>query len=59
MKTPDEIKKAASLCIFSECCKSCPYYEDVSCNTALILDIFACLEQLEAEREEKSDESNT
>lgn len=56
MKTPEEIKKAVSLCLLSECSKTCPYYKTVSCNTAL--DIFACLEQLEAEREEKSDESN-
>lgn len=54
MKTPEEIKKAVSLCILSECSKTCPYYKTVSCNTALMLDIFACLEQLEAEREGRS-----
>lgn len=48
MKTLEEIKKAASLCILSECCKSCPYYEDVSCRTTLMLDVFACIEQLES-----------
>mgnify|MGYP007010786284 CR=1 FL=1 len=58
MKTPDEIKKAVSLCILSECSEACPYYGDVSCSTMLMLDIFACLEQLEAEREGKSDERN-
>lgn len=58
MKTPDEIRKAVSLCILSECCKSCPYYGDVSCSTMLMLDVFACIERLEAEREEKSDERN-
>lgn len=56
MKTPDEIKKAVSLCILSECCESCPYYGDVSCSTMLMLDVFACIEAFEAEREGKSDE---
>lgn len=59
MKTPDEIKKAVSLCILSECCEACPYYEDVSCSTMLMLDVFACIEAFEAEREGKNDESNT
>ena len=56
MKTPDEIKKAVSLCILSTCSEACPYYADVSCSTMLMLDFFACIEQLEAEREEKSHE---
>lgn len=59
MKTPDEIKKAVRLCILSENCKACPYYEDANCSTMLMFDVFACIEQLEAEREVKSDESNT
>mgnify|MGYP000192276197 FL=1 len=58
MKAPDEIKKAVSLCILSECSEACPYYGDVSCSTMLMLDVFACIEQLEAEREGKSDERN-
>lgn len=58
MKTPDEIKKAVSLCILSECSEACPYYGDVSCSTMLMLDVFACIEAFEAEREEKSNESN-
>lgn len=58
MKTPDEIKKAVSLCILSEGCKACPYYEDANCSTMLMFDVFACIEQLEAEREGKSDERN-
>ena len=57
MKTPEEIKKAVSLCLLSECSKTCPYYKTVSCNTALILDVFACIEAFEAEREGKSDEN--
>lgn len=56
MKTPDEIKKAVRLCILSENCKACPYYEDVNCSTMLMFDVFACIEQLEAEREGKSHE---
>lgn len=56
MKTPDEIKKAVSLCILSEGCKACPYYEDTDCSTMLMLDVFAYIERLEAEREGKSDE---
>lgn len=58
MKTPEEIKEAVSLCLLSDCCKDCPYYEDVGCRTMLMLDVFACIEQLEAEREGKSDERN-
>ena len=58
MKTPEEIKRAVSLCLFSECDKRCPYYGIVCCDTTLMLDIFACIEQLEAEREGKSDERN-
>lgn len=58
MKTPDEIKKAVSLCILSEDCKGCPYYEDASCSAMLMLDVFACIEQLEAEREVKNHERN-
>ena len=56
MKAPDEIKKAVSLCILSECSEACPYYGDVSCSTMLMLDVFACIEQLEAEKEAKSHE---
>lgn len=48
MKTPDEIKKAVSLCILSECSEACPYHEDVSCNIMLMLDVFACIERLES-----------
>lgn len=48
MKTPEEIKKAVSFCILSGCCEGCPYYEDVGCKTMLMLDVFACIEQLES-----------
>lgn len=56
MKTLEEIKEAVSLCLLSECRKDCPYYEDVSCRTMLMLDVFACIEAFEAEREGKNDE---
>ena len=58
MKTPDEIKKAVSLCLLSECYEDCPYHEDVSCNTMLMLDVFACIEAFAAEREGKNNEQN-
>ena len=54
MKTPEEIKKAVSLCILCERCTDCPYHGDVSCSTMLMLDVFACIEAFEAEREEKT-----
>lgn len=57
MKTPEEIYRAVSLCLMSECSKTCPYYKTVSCNTALMLDVFACIEAFEAEREGKNDEN--
>lgn len=56
MKTPDEIKKAVRLCILSENCKACPYYGDANCSAMLMFDVFAYIEQLEAEREGKSHE---
>lgn len=58
MKAPDEIKKAVRLCILGEGCDNCPYLEDVRCCTMLMLDVFAFIKQLEAEREGKSDERN-
>lgn len=48
MKRPDEIKKAVSLCILCEDCEACPYYKDASCKIMLMLDVFACIEQLES-----------
>ena len=59
MKTPDEIKKAVSLCILSERCTDCPYCEsETGCMSALNADVLAYIGQLEAEREGKSDERN-
>lgn len=48
MKTPEDIKKAVSLCISCEGCEDCPYYEDGSCCTMLMLDIVTYIEQLES-----------
>lgn len=56
MKTSHEIKKAVSMCILSERCEACPYYGDVSCSIMLMLDVFACIEAFEAEREGKNHE---
>lgn len=59
MKTPDEIKKAVSLCILCERCTDCPYRESESetgCMSALNADALAYIEKLEAEREGKSHE---
>lgn len=53
MKTPDEIKKAVSLCILCESCTDCPYCESESeagCMSALNTDALAYIERLEAER---------
>lgn len=55
MKTPDEIKKAVSLCILCGRCADCPY-RLTGCMSALSADALAYIEQLEAEREGKSDE---
>lgn len=55
MKTPDEIKKAVSLCILCGRCADCPY-RHTGCMAALSADALAYIEQLEAEREGKSDE---
>ena len=44
MKTPDEIKKAVSLCILCERCTDCPYCESESeagCMSALNADVLA------------------
>lgn len=57
MKTPEEIKEAVSLCLLSDCCKDCPYYGDTNCSTMLMLDVFACIEAFEEEREGKSHEN--
>lgn len=54
MKTPDEIKKAVSMCILSGCCEACPYHEDVSCSTMLMLDVFACIEAFEAKTSDRN-----
>lgn len=50
MKTPDEIKKAVSLCILCERYTDCPYCESESetgCMSVLNADVLAYIEQLE------------
>lgn len=57
MKTPDEIKKAVSLCILCERCTDCPYCESESeagCMSALNTDALAYIEQLESRAEPKN-----
>lgn len=54
MKTPDEIKKAVRLCILSENCKACPYYEDVNCSTMLMFDVFDCIEAFESKTSDRN-----
>lgn len=57
MKTPEEIKKAVSLCILCERCTDCPYCESESetgCMSALCADALAYIEQLESRFEPKN-----
>lgn len=57
MKTPEEIKKAVSLCILCERCTDCPYCESESeagCMSALNADVLAYIEQLENHVEPKN-----
>lgn len=58
--TPDEIKKAMRVCILrdSSCMNDCPYFKYLDCRDILCTDALAYIEQLEAEREGKSDERN-
>lgn len=52
MKTPEEIKKAVSLCILYERCTDCPYCEsETGCISALNADVLAYIEQLESRTE--------
>lgn len=64
MKTPDEIKKGLYACGTDECHgqhTDCPYNNGHSepCIMNVCGDALAYIEQLEAEREGKSDERNT
>lgn len=58
MKTPGEIKKALRLCDAICCPLDCPYFRSTSANCVKKLhkNVLAYIEQLEAEREGKSDE---
>lgn len=53
MKTPDEIKKAVSLCILCGRCADCPYCL-TGCMSALNADVLAYIEQLESRVEQKN-----
>lgn len=54
--TPDELKRYAKICAHNTCSEQCPYYERESCVETMMIDALAYIEQLEAEREGKSDE---
>lgn len=54
--TPDELKRFAQICTKGICSERCPYYERESCVETMMIDALAYIEQLEAEREGKSDE---
>lgn len=47
MKTPEEIKKAVSLCILCGRCADCPYCH-MGCMSALSADALTYIEQLES-----------
>lgn len=51
MKTPEEIKKAASCCFDAESCNTCPYIKErcvgITTSPTLIDDMIALIEQLE------------
>lgn len=54
--TADELKRFAQICTKGICSEKCPYYERESCVETMMTDALAYIEQLEAEREEKSHE---
>lgn len=55
MKTPDEIKEALKCHKDADSCFDCPYNcLDSYCSLGLAADALAYIEQLEAERDEKS-----
>ena len=57
--TPDEIKKALKYHKGADFCLDCPYYcFSFDCSPRLAADALAYIEQLETEREGKSDERN-
>lgn len=67
MKTPDEIKKALKCHRDGSSCRDCPYEQGrpfsidgvpFGCSKDIVSDALAYIEQLEAEREGKSDERN-
>lgn len=56
--TPDEMKFFAHNCYEGRWCGQCPYHDYNLCIQKLMEDELEYIEQLEAEREGKSDERN-
>lgn len=54
--TADELMRFAKICTKGICGERCPYYECENCVEIMMTDALAYIEQLEAEREGKSDE---
>ena len=54
MKTPDEIKESAEICIKDWCCAECPYYREGDCVMNLLTDALAYIKQLESRVEPKN-----
>lgn len=56
MKTPEEIKKAVSLCVLQEssCMNDCPYFKYLECRDILCADALAYIEQLKSRAEPKN-----
>lgn len=52
--TPDELKRFAQICTKGICGERCPYYEHENCVEIMMTDALAYIEQLKAEREEKT-----
>lgn len=52
--TPDDLKYFLNLCTKGKCSERCPYYECEQCVEIMMTDALAYIEQLEAEREEKT-----
>ena len=55
MKTPEEIKKGLECCRDSVSCMKCEYYDKrdrkYACETALLADALAYIQQLEAQKQ--------
>lgn len=55
MKTPDEIKKGLELCLDPEAdCAGCPYEDIDACHGAMQEDVYALIQQLEADNAQQA-----